>query len=172
MIWGALWDGRHTQLVWDRGDPKALSQMLAFCISTNLFTWNSVQGGQSCRLWKPTATKPFPGKAPHHETAQSSQLLSNPTKQEENQHFTGGANRSSAKADFPPALICKSPNVGCSTNRPLSFNNKNFKTKQKNLAKAKDFFKLEQIKQTLSKEEFFWYSSWRLFLAQHQRLGL
>lgn len=77
-----------------QSDPKALSQMLAFCISTNLFTWNLTQGGQSCRLWKPTATEAFPGKAPYHETAQSSQLLSNPTKQEENQHFTGGANRS------------------------------------------------------------------------------
>lgn len=184
-IWGALWDGRHTQLVWDRGDPKSLSQMLASHVPTNLLTLNSTQGGQSCRLWKPTASRAFPGKAPYHETAQSSHQLYNPTKQEENQDFTGGTNRSllpgfcrlqgskgwfSTSSDLQITRVLGAAQTGLShLTTPL---NQDFKTKQKNPAKAKDFFKLEQIKQTLSKEELFWYSSWRLFLAQHQRLGL
>lgn len=166
MNLGALWDGRHTLLVGDRGDPKAPSQMFEFHISTDLFTLNSAQGGQSCRLWKPRAARPFPGEAPYHETAQSSQLLPNPTK---NQHFTGGTNRSllpgfcrlqgskswfSTSSGLQITRVLDAAQTGLSHLTALL--NQDFKTKQKTPAKAQDFFKLEQIKQTLSKEELFW----------------
>lgn len=135
---------------------KLFLQMLAFRISTNLFTLNSTQGGQSCRLLKPTATRPFPGKAPYHETAQSSQLLFNPTKQEEKQDFPCGtqaavcsqvsAGSKEAKADFPPALICKSLECLDAAQTGLShlttLLKQDFKTKPKKNSKSKGFLQI------------------------------
>lgn len=115
----------------------------------------------------PRAARPFPGEAPYHETPQISQLLPNPTKQEEIRNSqveqTGvcsqvSAGSKEAKADFPTALVCKSPMLDAAQtglSHLTTLLNQDFKTKQKTPAKAKDFFKLEQIKQTLSKEELF-----------------
>lgn len=123
---------------------------------SNLFTLNSTQGGQSCRWWKPTATRPLPGKAPYHETAHSSHLLSNPTEQEEKSGFHRWN-----KQEFAPRFLqalrkqrlifhqlrsADHQSVGCSTNRPLSLNNSlkpGLQNQAEKPSKSKGFLQIE-----------------------------
>lgn len=175
-IWGALWDGRHPQLIWDRVIQKHFPKCLHSASPPIYLLETRLREGNHADYENQQQLRHFQERLPTMRQLRAvSCCLIQPNRRKisiSQVEQTGVCSQVSAKADFPPPLICKSPNVGCSTNRPLSFNNQDFKTKQKNPAKAKDFFKLEQIRQTLSKEEFFWCSSRRLFLAQHQRLGL